>query len=147
MCFCHLGWKKGPPAQKIERKQLIRAWGSSKEIDCSTVSNSFFSFFFSCFFFFFFFLLFLFREASGLGVKLELQLQAYTTTTWQHWIGAVFVTYAAAYGTTRSLTHWARPGVWTHILTETSQLFNPLSHNPCFPFLMSLWSMGKRHLR
>ena len=46
-------------------------------------------------------------EVPRLGVKLELQLLAYTTANamWES------VIYTTAHGNTRSLTQWARPGM------------------------------------
>ena len=49
-------------------------------------------------------------EVTRLGVKLELQLQAFTTAQ-QCQIWAAAVIYTVACGNTRSLTCWARPGV------------------------------------
>ena len=49
------------------------------------------------------------KEAPRLGAESELQLLAYTTATATP-IQAVSVTYTAAHGKARSLTHWARPG-------------------------------------
>ena len=60
------------------------------------------------FFLFSFFLLFrpapaAYMEVPRLGVRSELQLLVYTT--------AASATYTTAHGNTRSLTHWARPGM------------------------------------
>ena len=49
-------------------------------------------------------------EAPRLGVKSELQLPTYTTAT-ATWDRVSSVTYITAHGTTRSLTHWVRPGI------------------------------------
>ena len=43
-------------------------------------------------------------EVPKLGVKSDLQL-------WPHQIWAMSVIYTRAHGNTRSLTHWARPGI------------------------------------
>ena len=69
--------------------------------------------FFPFFFFFFFGFLGLHPwhiEVSRLGVELELQLPIYTTATAMPDLRHV-VTYTIADGNTRSLTHWARPGI------------------------------------
>ena len=52
-------------------------------------------------------------EVSRQGVKLEPQLLAYTTATAMPdpQIRAVSSTYTTTHGNTRSLTHWARPGI------------------------------------
>ena len=47
-------------------------------------------------------------EVPGLGVKSELQLQAYTTATARSQLSA---TYTTAYSNAGSLTHSARPGM------------------------------------
>ena len=44
-------------------------------------------------------------EAAKLGVRLELQLPAYTTQQQQHGIRAVPAPYTTAHGNARSLTH------------------------------------------
>ena len=49
-------------------------------------------------------------EVPRPGVELELQLPAYTTAT-PHRIPATSATYTTAHDNTRSLTHWARPGI------------------------------------
>ena len=74
--------------------------------------------FFLFVFLFFFFLVFcLFRAAlvaqkvPRLGIKSELELPAYTTATAMEGIRAAFATYTTAHSSTRSLTHWTRPGV------------------------------------
>ena len=46
-----------------------------------------------------------------------------------HGIWATSVTYTAACGNTRSLTHWARPGIEPASLQTLCQVLNPLSHN------------------
>ena len=66
-------------------------------------------------FFFFFFTFFLglhlqHMKVPRLGVKLELQVLAYTTATATP-VQAASATYAAACGNTRSLTHLVRPGI------------------------------------
>ena len=69
----------------------------------------FFGGFFVCLFCFVFVFLGLHlrhMEAPRLGVKLELQLPAYS-----HSSAARSVTYATAHGNTRSLTHQLRPGI------------------------------------
>ena len=53
-------------------------------------------------------------EVSRLGVKSELQLQAYTMAT--------AATYTTAPSNTSTLTHWGRPGIKTHIFMDTSQI-------------------------
>ena len=51
-------------------------------------------------------------EVPRLEVKLELQLQAYTTATARRsGVSAVFATYTTAHGNVRSLTQGARPGI------------------------------------
>ena len=45
-------------------------------------------------------------EVPRLGIKLELQLQAYATVTW-----VVSAAYTTACGNARSLTRWARPEI------------------------------------
>ena len=48
---------------------------------------------------------------------------------WQHPIQATSVTCAAAWGNTRSLTHWAKPGIEPAAFWRQCQVLNPLSHN------------------
>ena len=52
------------------------------------------------------------------GVETELQLWS-MLWPWQHRIRAISVTYATAYSNAGSQTHWVRPGIEPHILTET----------------------------
>ena len=74
-------------------------------------------------------------EVPRLGVKLELQLQAYTTATAMpdschiFHIFQKFVNYTPAYGNTRSLTHWARPEIKPTSSFRLCQVLNPLNHN------------------
>ena len=71
--------------------------------------------------------LFLFRahlrhmEVSKLEVKSELQLPP-TPRPQEHRIRAMPVTYTTAHSSARSRTHWARPGIGTLILMDTSQI-------------------------
>ena len=71
--------------------------------------------FFSLYFFFFFVFLGPYprhMEIPSLGVKSELQLPAYTrATAMPDPSQATSVTYTTGHGTTRSLTHWASPGI------------------------------------
>ena len=62
------------------------------------------------FLFFLFFITAPTIEVLGLGVKSELQLQAYATAQ-QHQIWATSATYAAAHGNAKSLTYRARLGI------------------------------------
>ena len=82
------------------------------------------------FFFFFFFLqLHLWHvEVAGLGVQFELQMGP-MPQPWQHWIWATSMTYDAACGNTRSLTHWVRPGNKPAFFWALCHVLNPLSHN------------------
>ena len=48
---------------------------------------------------------------------------------WQHRIPAPSVTYAAAYGNTRSLAHWARPGIEPTSSCRQWRILNLLNHN------------------
>ena len=57
-----------------------------------------------------------YMEVPGLGVKLDLQLQAYTTAK-------------ATCGNTGSLTHWVRPGIEPTSSWRLVFFLNPLSHN------------------
>ena len=104
-------------------------------------------------FFFFFFLLLLwphlqYMEVPRPGVELELQLRP-TPQPWKHQIGATFTTYTTTHGNTRSLTHWARPGIKLASSWGQCQVFNPLSHKGNFRnafFLLNnngLWFMGQ----
>ena len=64
-------------------------------------------------------------EASRLGVKSELQMLAYTTSTCE--IQASSVTYTTAHGNTGTLTHWVvRPGI-KPVLMDTN--YNGLIHS------------------
>ena len=65
-------------------------------------------------------------EVPRLGVKQELQLPAYTQP-WQHWPASA--TYAALCSITRSLTHWARPGIKPTYWQRLCQVLNSLSNN------------------
>ena len=56
-------------------------------------------------------------EVPRLGLKSELQLPGYTTPQ-QHHIQASSVTYTAAHGNARSLTHWTQ----TRILMDNNQV-------------------------
>ena len=48
---------------------------------------------------------------------------------WQHRIWATSVNYVAACGNTRSLTHWARPGVESKSSWTLLWVFNQVSHS------------------
>ena len=50
-------------------------------------------------------------EVPRVGVESELQLPAYTPQPKQLGIRAMSATYTMAHGHTRSLTHWAKPGI------------------------------------
>ena len=63
-------------------------------------------------------------SSPGLGVKSELQLQAYTTAT-----AIPSVIYAAACGNARSLTNQARPGVKPVSSQRQPGVLNLLRHN------------------
>ena len=65
-------------------------------------------------FFFFFFLgpHLWHMEVPRLGVKLELQLPAYTTAT-ASWDPSSAATYTTAHSNSGSLTHWTKPGTTT----------------------------------
>ena len=69
----------------------------------------------------------------GSGVELELHLQP-TPQPQQHWIRATSATYATAWGNTRSLTHWLRPGIKPASPLRQCLVLNLLSHNgnSCF---------------
>ena len=62
------------------------------------------------------------------------------------WIGAVAAGLSHSHSNTRSLTHWARPGIETTPSQTLCQVLNPLSHsgnsqNTFFFFLLShFWS-------
>ena len=78
---------------------------------CSLHSAAFsWTFFTSSFPHLFFFRALLRQEVPRLGVESELQLIAYTIAQ-QCWIWATSATYTTTFGNTRSLTHWARPGI------------------------------------
>ena len=47
----------------------------------------------------------------------------------QHWIWVTSATYAIAHSNTRSLTHWARPGIQPASSWTLCQALNPLNHN------------------
>ena len=47
----------------------------------------------------------------------------------QHGIRDMSVTYTTAHGNTKSLTHWVRPGDWTQVLMDASQVRQVLSHD------------------
>ena len=61
------------------------------------------------------------------GVESELQMWP-TPQPWQYQIWAASMT-TAAYGNTRSLTHWVRPGIEPTSSQIRCWLFNLLSHN------------------
>ena len=67
-------------------------------------------------------------EVPGLGVKLELQLQVYTTATAAPKLSHIFELYCGLQHC-RILNSLCKPRDRTHILTDSSQIFNPLSHN------------------
>ena len=59
----------------------------------------------------------------------------------KHWIQPASVTYAAAGGNTRSLTHWARPGIEPAPSQKLLCIFNPLSHNGnSLKFSIYMWA-------
>ena len=62
------------------------------------------------------------------GNKWELQLQA-AQQPQQHWLAAASANYTAACGSTRSLTHGARPGIEPSSSQRPHQDLNLLSHN------------------
>ena len=66
----------------------------------------------------------------------ELQLLAYTHPE-QDQIQATSATYAAAYSSTRSLTHWAKPAIKPTSSWILGRVLNSLSHNSNFMFLNS----------
>ena len=112
---------------------------------CSYVSFTYFSHVVQTYFSFFFAFLGPYprhKEVPTLGVESELKLLAYTTATakpdlrwvcdlWQHQI----------------LNPLSQARDWTHILTDTSQVLNPLSHsgNSSIFFFISfrLWVQEK----
>ena len=65
-------------------------------------------------------------EVPRLGVKLELQLQAYTIVTPDP---SHICDLHHSCGITRSLTHWARPGIKPASSQRQRKALNPLSHN------------------
>ena len=91
------------------------------------------------FWFIFLFCFFLFlglhlqhMEVPRLGVKLELQLLAYTTATAMSNLSSICnlcCNLRQFWGNSGSLTHWMRPGNRTHILMDISWVLNPLSHS------------------
>ena len=80
------------------------------------------------FFFFFCFLgMYLWNmEVPRLGVQLELQLLAYTTGLWDP---SHFCDLHHSSGQYWILNPWSGARDGTHILTDTSWVHNPLSHN------------------
>ena len=48
---------------------------------------------------------------------------------WHHQIPTTSATYITAYSNTRSLSHWARPGIKPTSSWIPCQVLNPLSHN------------------
>ena len=94
----------------------------------------------SLFFFSFFFLGLHLQhmEVLRLGVKLELQLPAYTPQ--QHQIQVASVTYTTAHGITRSLTHGVRPGI-KRTSSQTQVRFvttEPQQEFPSFPLVHAI---------
>ena len=81
-----------------------------------------------CIFIFFLRLHLWHMEVPRLGVKLELQLRPRSQPQ-QHWIQAPSITYAAACGNTRPLTHRARPGIEPISSQRQCWVLNLLSHN------------------
>ena len=81
-------------------------------------------------------------EAPRLEVKSELKLLAYTiATATADW--ATSVTYATAYGNTRSLIHWERPGIKPTSSWRQCQDLNTLSHNGnSWPDNSLLWGLS-----
>ena len=67
-------------------------------------------------------------EVPGLGVNWSYSCQP-TPQPQQRGIQATSVTYTAAHGNARSLTHWARPGMEPTSSWTRRQVLNPLSHN------------------
>ena len=83
--------------------------------------------------FFFFFFCFLWSqlrhmEVPGLGVESELQLRNIPQPQ-ELRIQAPSMTYPAACGNARSLTHWTSPGIKPASSQTPCQVLNPLSHN------------------
>ena len=67
-------------------------------------------------------------EVPRLGIKSELQLPTDTTATANPDPSCICDLHYSSqqHG---SLTHWGGPGIETHILMDTSWVYNPLSHN------------------
>ena len=66
-------------------------------------------------------------EVPGLGVKSELQLQAYATATKIPDLSHICNTGVC--GNVKSLTHWSRPGIKPEPSWMLCWVFNLLSHN------------------
>ena len=66
--------------------------------------------------------------APGQGIELELQLRP-TPQTQQCCVQTASVTYVAAHGNTRSLTHWLRPGIEPASSWTQCRIPNLLSYN------------------
>ena len=67
-------------------------------------------------------------EVPRLGVKWELQLQAYATAmSTQIW--TLSATYVVSCGNARSLTHWARPGIRSASSWRLCWVLSQLSYN------------------
>ena len=101
------------------------------ETKCLFRILSFFSFLFLSFFFFFWSFLGLYlqhMEVPRLGVHLELQLLAYTTATAMRNLNHICNLHHSSWPH-RILNPLNKLRGWTHILMNTSQVHNPLSHN------------------
>ena len=67
-------------------------------------------------------------EVPRLGVQSELQLWAYTTAVALP-DSSMYATYTTAHGNAGSFNPLSKARDWTHILMDTGQILNPLSHN------------------
>ena len=84
-------------------------------------------------------------EIPRLGFEFELQLPAYAIAT-QDGIQGMSATHTTPHGNTRSLIHWVRPGIWTHILMDANRVCNWLSHNGNSLFSLFLIDTFLKHL-
>ena len=124
LCFVFAPWRRGGSEAMIlnlERKKLRLRWlkrlcqDVGAESKTNLLLGSFYLFYFIAFFFFFFF--FFFRAApSTHGSSQARQSNEScscrpTPQPQQCRIQAVTATHTTAHGNTRSLTHWARPGI------------------------------------
>ena len=122
----------GPPLMDREgpcKRKNQGNWGRyPKEVYCTTTGRDARYLPFSSFFALFLGLHLQHLEVSKLGVELKLKFPVNTTATATPDLSHI-CDLCQSYGNTRSLSHWARPGIELTFSRTLCWVLNPLSHN------------------